>query len=199
MLHITPEEAVKHPNWRMGHKISVDCATLINKGLELIEASRLFSIPPAKINIVIHPESIIHGLINYKDGSTLAQLSIPNMRTPISYSLFYPNRLELAHKELDLTELTKLHFESPDYTRFPLLKLAVETADRSQSEIIALNVANEVAVNAFLSRKIKFLDIYTIIRNTLEQFVSTKVEDLSDVSHVSNVSYTLALNQLNYL
>ncbi len=180
MKTVTPEAAVNHPNWKMGGKISVDSATLMNKGLEFIEACKLFSLSPSMVDIVIHPESIIHGLVNYTDGSTIAQLGYPSMRTPISYALFYPDRLDIEHRQLNLAELGKLHFEAPDYLRFPLLKLALETARKSQSEIIALNVVNEIAVNAFLQGRIKFLDIYRIVQDTLDKFNPMPLNNLED-------------------
>ncbi|WP_053332617.1 1-deoxy-D-xylulose-5-phosphate reductoisomerase [Candidatus Jidaibacter acanthamoebae] len=195
MENVTPEEAVNHPNWKMGGKISVDSATLMNKGLELIEACKLFNLLPSKVEVIIHPESIIHGLVNYDDGSTIAQLSHPNMCVPISYALFYPDRLNIKHKALNLSELSKLHFEAPDYIRFPLLKLAIDTASKSQSEIIALNVANEVAVKAFLQGKIKFLDIYHIVNNTLEKFNPIKLNTLQDTLQLIEEIY-LSLSHL---
>jgi len=181
MKKVTPEQAATHPNWKMGGKISVDCATLINKGLEVIEATKLFALSSAKISVLVHPESIVHGLVNYEDGTTLAHLSVPSMRTPISYSLYYPERLKIKHKELNLAELSKLHFDKPDYKRFPLLKLAIDIAKKSQSEMIALNVANEVAVDSFLNRKIAFLQINEVVSDVIAHFKAKKINSLDDV------------------
>jgi 1-deoxy-D-xylulose-5-phosphate reductoisomerase len=189
MKSVTPEEAIKHPNWNMGGKVSVDSATLMNKGLELIEACKLFTLPVGKVNVVIHPESIIHGMVNYEDGSSIAQLSIPSMRTPISYALHYPNRLDITHTELDLASLSKLTFEEPDFNRFPLLKLAIDIAHLSQSEIVALNMANEVAVNAFLQHKIKFLDIHKLVSKVIDMFSPVSVTSIAEVITVSHEVY----------
>lgn len=193
MADVTPEEAVKHPNWQMGGKISVDSATLMNKGLEVIEACKLFDLTPEKVEVVVHPESIIHGLVNYVDGSTIAQLGTPSMRTPISYALLYPERLRIEHKPLNLAELARLNFEAPDYNRFPLFKLAIDTASKSQFEIVVLNVANEIAVNAFLENKIKFLDIYKVVSNALQGFIPIKLTTLEDTLNLVEEIYTRSL------
>lgn len=185
MANVTPQQAVKHPNWQMGGKISVDSATLLNKGLEVIEAVKLFNIDVDKIEVVIHPESIIHGMINYADGSSLAQLSHPSMRTPVAYAMFYPNRHPIQHKHLRLAELATLNFSEPDYTRFPLLKLAREIAKFTHAEMTALNVANEVAVHAFLQGEISFLDISKIIHQVINGInfpLVCKIEDIFDFS-----------------
>lgn len=181
MTDITPEQAVKHPNWSMGAKISVDSATLMNKGLEFIEACVLFNMPAFKVDVVIHPQSIIHGMVHYSDGSVLAQLSPPDMKTPISYALAYPKRIEIEHKSLDLAKIGSLTFDAPDYTRFPLLKLAIDTYGTGQSELIKLNTANEVAVNAFLNKKIGFLDIPKIVKNTVAKFDSANLNLIEEV------------------
>jgi len=165
--NITPEQALAHPNWNMGKKISIDSATLMNKGLELIEAMHLFSTPPEKIEVVIHPESIIHSMVEYADGSTLAQLSIPDMRMPIQYALTYPARKPSLTAPLNLAKLGKLTFEQPDLDTFPCLRLAYEAAKLGQSACKALNEANEEAVELFLSGKIKFLDIPKMIENAI--------------------------------
>ncbi len=181
MEAMTPEQAVAHPNWKMGQKISVDSATLLNKGLEYIEACMLFPVKPQQVEIVVHPESIIHSLVSYNDGSTLAQLSMPDMRSPIVYALSYPKRLTILHKELDLAALAKLTFLPPDYTRFPLLKLAQKAMQETQAARIILNTANEVAVNAFLAKKIKFLQIYEIVARALDTIKHEPLDSLEDI------------------
>jgi 1-deoxy-D-xylulose-5-phosphate reductoisomerase len=181
MQAVTPEQAVAHPNWKMGHKISVDSATLLNKGLEYIEACMLFPIKPQQIEIVVHPESIIHSLVSYNDGSTLAQLSIPDMRSPIVYALSYPKRLSIAHNELDLAQISKLTFLKPDYKKFPLLGLAQKVMLETQAARVILNTANEVAVNAFLAKKIKFLQIYEVVAQALDSIPFETLDSLESI------------------
>jgi len=159
LKNITPEQALKHPNWNMGSKITIDSATLMNKGLELIEAMHLFSVTPEQIEVVIHPESIIHSMIEFTDGSTIAQLSNPDMRQPIQYAITYPDRLQSLTKPLDLTKLGTLTFEKPDMDTFPCLHLAYEAAKKGTRACAALNLANEEAVELFLNGKIGFPDI----------------------------------------
>ncbi|QJA05342.1 1-deoxy-D-xylulose-5-phosphate reductoisomerase [Thermosulfurimonas marina] len=166
---ITPEEALRHPRWRMGPKITVDSATLMNKGLEVIEAHYLFGIPYRKIEVVIHPESIVHSLVEFRDGSLLAQMSLPDMRLPIAYALSYPERLPLPYPRLDLPALAGLHFEPPDLERFPCLRLAYEAGRRGGFWPVALNAANEVAVEAFLSGRLRFVEIPLLIEETLSR------------------------------
>ena len=149
--NITPEQAIKHPNWSMGKKISVDSATMMNKGLELIEAHYLFDMPHEKIDIIVHPESIIHSCVEYTDGSILAQMGNPDMRTPISYTLAYPDRIPTHVKKLKLSEVKKLTFYEPDFTKFPCLELAYSSLKIKKSAPTVLNAANEMAVEAFLN------------------------------------------------
>ncbi len=165
----TPEQACAHPKWVMGRKISVDSATLMNKGLELIEACQLFGVTPAQIEIVIHPQSVIHSLVEYRDGSVLAQLGNPDMRTPIAHALAWPERIDAGVRRLDLFELARFDFERPDTERFPCLRLAYEAARAGGTAPTALNAANEVAVQAFLDRRIGFTDISRVIEQTCAQ------------------------------
>jgi len=167
--NITPEQALMHPNWNMGKKITIDSATLMNKGLELIEAMHLFDIHPDKIEVLIHPESIIHSMVEFTDGSTIAQLSSPDMRQPIQYALTYPNRKPSLTKPLDLIKLKKLTFEPPDTTTFPCLSLAYEAAKKGTKACAAMNEANELAVDLFLNKKIKFNEIPDIISNAINK------------------------------
>ncbi len=166
MAAATPEQACAHPRWVMGRKISVDSATLMNKGLELIEACRLFGVTPEQVEIVIHPQSVIHSLVEYCDGSVLAQLGHPDMRTPIAHALAWPERIETGVRRLDLFELAQLDFERPDAERFPCLRLAYEAARAGGTAPTVLNAANEVAVRAFLDRRIGFADISRVIEQT---------------------------------
>jgi 1-deoxy-D-xylulose-5-phosphate reductoisomerase len=165
--HVTPEEACAHPRWAMGRKISVDSATLMNKGLELIEACRLFQVTPDQVQIVIHPQSVIHSMVEYADGSVLAQLGNPDMRTPIAHALAWPERIESGVKALDLFDIARLDFESPDMARFPCLTLAGNAARAGGTAPAILNAANEIAVDAFLDRRIAFTEIAAVIDHTL--------------------------------
>ena len=165
MRDVTPDQAVAHPNWSMGAKISVDSATCINKGLELIEAARLFPIPHDRIEIVIHPQSVIHSLVDHVDGSVLAQLGPPDMRTPIAHTLAWPDRMPTPMAPLDLVAIGRLEFEAPDPVRFPALRLAREALDAGGARPAILNAANEVAVEAFLQRRIGFLEIAAIVEH----------------------------------
>ncbi|MFT4255086.1 MAG: 1-deoxy-D-xylulose-5-phosphate reductoisomerase [Caulobacter sp.] len=169
MAAATPEQAVAHPNWSMGAKISVDSASMMNKGLEMIEASYLFDTPEQRIGVVIHPQSVIHSLVEYTDGSTLAQLGPPDMRSPISYAYSWPERLAWPAKPLDLGAYAQLTFEDPDLDRFPLLGVAREALRLGGGAPTAMNAANEVAVAAFLDRQIGFLDIAASVEGTLER------------------------------
>jgi 1-deoxy-D-xylulose-5-phosphate reductoisomerase len=181
MRTATPAEAVAHPTWRMGAKISVDSATLMNKGLELIEAHHLFRLPSEKIDIVVHPQSIIHGLVTYCDGSVLAHLGSPDMRTPIAYALGWPGRAAAPSKRLDLAEVSQLTFEPPDARRFPALRLAREALRAGTGAPTVLNAANETAVHAFLEERIGFLDIAAIVERTLEFLPGGRLDTLEDV------------------
>ena len=166
---ITPERAVKHPNWQMGRKISVDSATMMNKGLELIEAHWLFSCPPEKLETVIHPQSVVHSMVRYADGSVLAQMGTPDMRTPIAYCLGLPERIASGVPPLDFATLSALTFETPDYRRFPCLELAYQAMQAGGGVPCVLNAANEIAVAAFLAGRIRFTDIAHTVRHCLEQ------------------------------
>ena len=166
---ITPEQAVKHPNWQMGRKISVDSATMMNKGLELIEAHWLFNCPPEKLETVIHPQSVVHSMVRYADGSVLAQMGTPDMRTPIAYCLGLPERIASGVPPLDFAALSALTFETPDYRRFPCLELAYQAMQAGGGVPCVLNAANEIAVAAFLAGRIRFTDIAHTVRHCLEQ------------------------------
>ena len=166
---ITPEQAVKHPNWSMGRKISVDSASMMNKGLELIEAHWLFNCPPEKLEVVIHPQSVIHSMVRYRDGSVLAQLGNPDMRTPIAYCLGLPERIDSGVGELDFGALSALTFQKPDFDRFPCLKLAYQAMNAGGAAPCVLNAANEVAVAAFLDKRIKFTDIAKVVAHCRAQ------------------------------
>ena len=166
--HVTPEEACKHPNWSMGRKISVDSATMMNKGLEVIEAHWLFGAPAERIEVVIHPQSVIHSMVSYVDGSVLAQLGNPDMRTPIAHALAYPRRIASGVAQLDLTEWSALQFHKPDFARFPCLSLAFDALRAGGTAPALLNAANEVAVQAFLDRRIGFRDIDRVVRRVMD-------------------------------
>ncbi|MGL4963957.1 MAG: 1-deoxy-D-xylulose-5-phosphate reductoisomerase [Inquilinus sp.] len=181
MAAATPAQAVAHPNWSMGAKISVDSATLMNKGLELIEASHLFAMPEDKIEIVVHPQSVIHSLVDYADGSVLAQLGVPDMRVPIAYTLAWPERMETPCAALDLAKIARLDFQPPDAERFPALRLTRECLRQGGSAATVLNAANEVAVAAFLAGRIGFLDIERIVEATLAMIPAQAVATLDEV------------------
>lgn len=181
MAGVTPAQAVKHPNWSMGAKISIDSATMMNKGLELIEARHLFDLPHEKIDIVVHPQSVIHSLVAYVDGSVLAQLGSPDMRTPIAYTLAWPARMESPSPRLDLPALAQLTFEAPDPVRFPALRLAREALAAGGSAPTVFNAANEIAVQAFLGASIGFLDIAAIVEETLTDLRVGPIDCLDDV------------------
>ena len=175
---ITPEQAVKHPNWSMGRKISVDSASMMNKGLELIEAHWLFNCPPEKLEVVIHPQSVIHSMVRYRDGSVLAQLGNPDMRTPIAYCLGLPERINSGVGELDFGALSALTFQKPDFNRFSCLKLACQAMNAGGAAPCVLNAANEVAVAAFLDKRIKFTDIAKVVAHCLAQDFSDSHHDI---------------------
>lgn len=181
LVAVTPEQAVAHPNWSMGAKISVDSATMMNKGLEMIEAFHLFPIRAEQIEIVVHPQSIIHGLVAYCDGSLLAQLGCPDMRTPIACALAWPTRMPTPAARLDLATIATLTFEAPDETRFPALRLAREALAAGGAAPAILNAANEVGVHSFLAGRIGFLDIARIVEETLHRVTNHGVTTLADV------------------
>jgi 1-deoxy-D-xylulose-5-phosphate reductoisomerase len=180
----TPAQAVAHPNWSMGAKISVDSATLMNKGLELIEAHYLFGLPSERIDILIHPQSIIHSMVEFVDGSMLAQLGSPDMRIPIAYALAWPERLETPAQRLDLAVIARLEFERPDTTRFPALRLAREALEEGGATPIVLNAANEVAVASFLAGAIPFPDIAAIVEEALGQAPFVNPRSIEDVLEI---------------
>ncbi len=181
MAGVTPEQAVAHPNWSMGAKISVDSASMFNKGLELIEAHHLFAMPEDRIDIVVHPQSVIHSLVAYIDGSVLAQLGSPDMRTPIAYALGWPNRIDAPSPRLDLAAIATLTFEQPDEIRFPSMRLARAALRAGGSAAAVLNAANEIAVGAFLDRRIGFLDIAEVVERTIEGVDHCQLGSIDDV------------------
>jgi 1-deoxy-D-xylulose-5-phosphate reductoisomerase len=192
MRDATPEQAVAHPNWRMGAKISVDSATMMNKGLELIEAHHLFRLPCDRIDIVVHPQSIVHSAVAYRDGSVLAQLGSPDMRTPIAYALAWPDRIETPTKRLDLAAVGRLSFEPPDERRFPALRVAREALLRGGGCPTVLNAANETAVHAFLERRIGFLDIVDTVERTLAAVPEGELDSLDDVYNFDTTAREVA-------
>lgn len=181
LTEVTPEDAVAHPTWNMGRKISVDSATLMNKGLEVIEASWLFGFPPDRIDVVIHPQSLIHSMVQYADGCILAQMGTPDMRTPIAYSLGWPKRLDGFAKRVDFAALGSVTFEAPDIQRFPQLGYAYEALRMGGAASIVLNAANEIAVEAFLDRRIRFLDIARACRQMMDSLVLAAPKSLEEV------------------
>jgi 1-deoxy-D-xylulose-5-phosphate reductoisomerase len=184
MAAATPEQAVAHPNWSMGAKISVDSATLMNKGLELIEAHVLFALAPEKLGVIVHPQSLVHCLVSYTDGSTLAHLSAPDMRTPIAHALSWPVRIASPSHRLDLARARQLTFEAPDVERFPCLALAQACLATGGLKPTILNAANEIAVAAFLERKIGFLDIASVIEDTLGSSHDAESSNVVDLANV---------------
>ena len=178
---ITPEQACAHPNWSMGRKISVDSATMMNKGLEVIEAHYLFNLPADCIDVVVHPQSIIHSSVYFEDGSTLSQLGNPDMRTVISYAMSYPDRISSGVSSLDLTQNSPLEFYAPDFDKFACLRLAFEALKKGGSAMGTMNAANEIAVSSFLNGQIKFVDIAIIIEKTLELAKHTHLNTLDAV------------------
>ena len=181
LTNITPDEACAHPNWSMGRKISVDSATMMNKGLEIIEACWLFNTNPDNIQVVVHPQSVIHSMVQYSDGSVLAQLGQPDMRTPIAHALAWPDRIESGVEKLDLFSIAKLEFEQPDYERFPCLRLAEESIRKGGTAPAILNAANEVAVASFLNNELRFIDIPYIVEQTLKNINSRPANSLTEI------------------
>ena len=179
--HVTIREALNHPNWSMGDKITIDSATMMNKALEVIEASYLFNLPSKKIEVLVHPQSIIHSLVEYEDGSSLTQLGCPDMRVPISFALGYPDRIKSGVDGVHLNLCENLSFSKPRHQIFPCLNLAYEVLEQGQAHIIALNAANEIAVDAFLNKKIKFMQIYSLVRKVLDTFRPSDVTDISTI------------------
>ena len=189
--NIRPKDAIKHPIWKMGQKISVDSATMFNKALEIIEASVLFDINSDNIEVVIHPEHIIHGLVHYKDGSILANLGFPDMSTPLSVALNWPERLDLNLKKMSLSSISSLTFHEPDFKKFPGLKLGWEALQNPYCSPIVLNASNEIAVDAFLTQKIKFTEIYNIVYETLNCYnpsIPNSIEDVIEIDKISRIN-----------
>lgn len=180
LQHVGPEKALKHPQWSMGTKITIDSATLMNKGLEVIEAHWLFNMPAEKIGVVVHPQSIIHSMVEYIDGCVMAQLGAPDMRAPIAYAIAWPERCESGIKKLDLTQIGTLTFEEPDMERFPALRLAFEALEAGRTFPAVLNAANEIAVAAFLDKKISFADIPAIVDRTMQAHESFAPSSLDE-------------------
>ena len=181
LAQVSPAQALAHPNWSMGRKISIDSATLMNKGLEVIEARWLFDIPAERIQVVVHPQSIVHSLVEYVDGSVVAQLGIPDMRIPIAYALSYPERLNLGLSPLSLSACGSLNFEKPDYERFPALGLAFAALEEGGVKPAVLNAANEIAVAAFLDNEISFTDIAKVVEAVLARFSAGNDLDLEEI------------------
>lgn len=196
MRGVTPDQAVAHPTWAMGAKISVDSATLMNKGLELIEAFHLFPLRPDQLDVLVHPQSVVHSLVDYVDGSVLAQMGAPDMRVPIAYTLAWPERMATPCKPLDLAAIGRLDFEAPDTTRFPALRLAQAALAAGGARPAVLNAANEVAVAAFLERRIGFLDIAAIVEQVLNRYDPPAPVDLMDVTVVDDEARQVAVAQV---
>ncbi|TVR82270.1 MAG: 1-deoxy-D-xylulose-5-phosphate reductoisomerase [Rhodospirillales bacterium] len=192
MAKVSPAQAVAHPNWSMGAKISVDSATMMNKGLELIEAFHLFPVDREQIEIVVHPQSVIHGLVTYTDGSVLAQLGAPDMRTPIAVALAWPERMAAPVAKLDLAEIGRLTFEAPDEDRFPALRLARAALAAGGSAPTVLNAANEIAVHGFLAGRLGFLEIARVVEDTLAAIPTRPLETLADVADIDSAAREIA-------
>lgn len=196
---MTPEQACAHPNWVMGRKISVDSATMMNKGLEVIEACWLFHTQTKCIQVVIHPQSVIHSLVEYTDGSVLAQLGNPDMRTPIAYGLAWPNRIDAGVERLDLFDIAQLDFIKPDEQRFPCLRIAREAMEQGGTTSAILNAANEVAVNQFLHKRLRFTDIARVIETVLENVMYSEATSLDDILSDDQAARDEALTTINGL
>jgi 1-deoxy-D-xylulose-5-phosphate reductoisomerase len=194
--NITPEQACAHPNWEMGKKISVDSATMMNKGLELIEACKLFDVNVKDVEIVIHPQSIVHSLVAYPDGSVLAHMAYPDMRVPIAHALAWPERISSGVDVLNLTEIGALEFSKPDHNRFPCLQLAYDALGEQQSATTVLNAANEVAVNSFLNKQIRFTDISSVIDATLQDIEHVVVDELDVIFEKDQQARNYAQNYI---
>ncbi|MEX0697656.1 MAG: 1-deoxy-D-xylulose-5-phosphate reductoisomerase [Dongiaceae bacterium] len=192
MADVTPAQAIAHPNWDMGAKISVDSATMMNKGLELIEAHHLFGLAEERIEILVHPQSVVHSMVAYVDGSVLAQLGSPDMRTPIAYALGWPHRMAAPSPRLDLARLRDLSFEAPDIARFPALHLAREALRTGGAAPTILNAANEVAVRGFLTGRLRFLDIVRVVEETLGRVANGAIASLEEVGLVDSAAREVA-------
>ncbi|MEC8428683.1 MAG: 1-deoxy-D-xylulose-5-phosphate reductoisomerase [Pseudomonadota bacterium] len=196
LRNVTPDQACAHPNWSMGRKISVDSATMMNKGLEFIEACWMFDVVPGDIEVVVHPQSVIHSMVEYADGSVLAQMGNPDMRTPIAHAMAWPERIESGVASLDFMATARLDFEAPDYERFPCLRLATEVAAEGQTAAATLNAANEIAVEAFLNEQLRFSDIPRVIEAVLEQAPLYEPSGLDVVQQADCEARQMALQQL---
>ncbi|PTQ11614.1 1-deoxy-D-xylulose-5-phosphate reductoisomerase [Sphingomonas oleivorans] len=199
MASATPEQAVRHPNWSMGAKISIDSATLMNKGLELIEAHHLFPVGADRFEVLVHPQSVVHSMVEYVDGSVLAQLGTPDMRTPIGHTLAWPARMATPAPRLDLAAIGRLDFEAPDYDRFPALGLAQAALAAGGARPAVLNAANEVAVAAFLERRVGFLDIAAVVAEVLERYDPPAPASLDDVFAIDSAARTRAAEVMERL
>lgn len=197
MSRATQEQALVHPNWSMGSKITIDSATMMNKALEIIEAHYLFAMPPEKIEALVHPQSIIHSMVEYKDGSVLAQLGASDMRTPLAHTLAWPERMDTPGRTLNWAQLKELTFEQPDPERFPALRLAYEALKKGPYACVALNAANEVAVESFLSKKVDFLDIISIISEVLGRVSMRTLANIDDFEQFDSLARELAYLCLN--
>ncbi|MEM8574054.1 MAG: 1-deoxy-D-xylulose-5-phosphate reductoisomerase [Pseudomonadota bacterium] len=199
MASAGPDQALKHPNWSMGAKVTIDSASLMNKGLELIEAHHLFALPPEKLDVLVHPQSIVHCLVQMTDGAVLAQLSCPDMRTPIAYSLAWPTRMHVPNERIDLAALGSLTFEAPDPEKFPALRLAKEVLDTGGSAGAVLNAANEVAVSAFLEKRLGFLGIAGLVETTLADcadLISLPADTAEDIFEIDEEARRRARDRL---
>lgn len=201
IMTATPEMALDHPNWRMGAKVTIDSATMMNKGLELIEAQHLFSVAPDQLRVVVHPQSIVHSMVAFKDGSVIAQMSEPDMRIPISLALAWPNRISTPAKELNLAQISELTFETPDSRRFPALAVARRALEHGGVAPTVLNAANEIAVSAFLKRKLGVLDIAKVVEATLDtaetEGLTGDIESVADALMIDAEARRLASAQLS--
>ncbi|AUV02530.1 1-deoxy-D-xylulose-5-phosphate reductoisomerase [Phytobacter ursingii] len=196
LASMTPDQACRHPNWSMGRKISVDSATMMNKGLEYIEARWLFNASAHQMEVLIHPQSVIHSMVRYQDGSVLAQLGEPDMRTPIAHTMAWPERVPSGANALDFCKLSALSFAAPDYDRYPCLKLAIDAFAQGQAATTALNAANEVTVSAFLASAIRFTDIAALNLSVLEQMVLSEPQSIDDVLAVDRLARDVAQKQV---
>lgn len=196
---VTPEQAVKHPKWNMGRKISVDSATMMNKGLELIEACLLFSMDPDDIQVVIHPQSIVHSMVDYVDGSVLAQMGNPDMRTPIAHAMAWPERFDSGVEPLDIFKVAHMDFEAPDLDRFPCLRLAYQAIKAGGIMPTVLNAANEIAVEAFLAEQIRFIDIADIIERSMQKFSADNADTLEVVLQADQQARQVAKDLIDQL
>jgi 1-deoxy-D-xylulose-5-phosphate reductoisomerase len=192
MASVTPEQAVAHPNWSMGAKISVDSATMMNKGLELIEARHLFDLPSERLEVLVHPQSVVHSMVEYIDGSVIAQLGSPDMRIPIAHALAWPERMETPAQKLDLARIGNLTFEEPDLVRFPALRVARNAMEDGGAAPVVLNAANEEAVAAFLGNRIDFLSIVGIVEETLARTDAPAPRSIAEVIDIDRQTRALA-------